>query len=76
MIQAVADTHALIWYLFADERISPSARRIFDQAVESGDQVAFSAITLVEIVYLIEKSRIPQDTYDRLLDAISTRALF
>lgn len=49
MILTVPDTHALIWYFFADERLSPDARLIFDPAAESSDQVAFSAITLVEV---------------------------
>lgn len=72
MLNAVADTHALIWYLFADSRLSPAAREAFDQATTAGDQIGFSAISLVEIVYLIEKSRIKAETLDRLLAAIDS----
>jgi PIN domain nuclease of toxin-antitoxin system len=73
MIRAVADTHAVIWYLSGDSRLSANARGIIDQAGVSGDEVAFSAITLAEIVYLIEKGRIPRDTYARLSNSIGSR---
>ena len=72
MVRVVADTHAVIWYLSADSRLPASARAMIDQAATAGDQVAFSAITLVEIVYLIEKGRIPPDTYNRLLAAVGS----
>ena len=70
MVRAVADTHAVIWYLYADGRLSANARNAIERVAASGDQVAFSAITLVEIVYLTEKGRIQPDTYARLLSAI------
>ena len=70
MVRAVADTHTVIWYLYADGRLSANARNAIERAAASGDQVAFSAITLVEIVYLTEKGRIQPDTYARLLSAI------
>ncbi len=38
MICAVADTHALIWYLYDDKRLSAKARRFFDETAERGDQ--------------------------------------
>ncbi len=71
MLRAVADTHAIIWYLFADQRLSFIAQATFENAAHNGDQIAFSAITLAEIVYLIEKGRIASATFDRLLKAIT-----
>ena len=70
MIRAVADTHTVIWYLYADDRLSVNARNTIERVAAGGDQIAFSAITLVEIVYLTEKGRIQADTYARLLSAI------
>ena len=70
MFQAVADTHALIWYVYADSRLSPAARAAFDQAVAESGQIGFSSISLVEIVYLIEKGRVKAETLDRLLSEI------
>ena len=50
MLRPVADTHAVIWYLFADERLSATARTMIEEAAAGGDQIAFSSITLAEIV--------------------------
>lgn len=72
MILAIADTHTLIWYLFGDGRLSRSARQFMDSASKSGEQIGFSAITVVEIVYLIEKNKISPDTLTRLLKATSS----
>jgi PIN domain nuclease of toxin-antitoxin system len=55
MFHAVADTHTIIWYIFADKRLSPSAQMVIDDAAANGDQIAFSSITLAEIIYLGEK---------------------
>ena len=59
MIAAVADTHTAIWYLYNDVRLSARARTFIETAAKNGEQVALSSITLVELVYLIEKGRIP-----------------
>lgn len=66
MISAIADTHAAIWYLYADPRLSTYADS-FMQAIETrGEQIGLSSITLVEMVYLIEKGRIPAEGLTRL----------
>ena len=54
MLRAVADTHAVIWYIFADSRLSVTARTTIEDIAAEGNQVAFSSITLAEIVYLSE----------------------
>lgn len=70
MIEAVADTHAVIWYLYDDPRLSASARATFQEAVNSGNQIGFSTITLAEIIYLEEKGRIHPEVSERLLAAL------
>ena len=72
MLRAVADTHAVIWYLFADKRLSAAARTTIEEAAAGGDQIAFSSITLAEIIYLSEKGRIDPATLDRLLMAVDS----
>ncbi|MEZ4864602.1 MAG: type II toxin-antitoxin system VapC family toxin [Caldilineaceae bacterium] len=57
-IVAVADTHALIWYLYGDSRLSPRARQVFEDAANQGELITISSITLAGIVYLSEKGRI------------------
>ncbi len=71
MLRAVADTHAVIWYLYDDPRLSGSARALIEEAAMAGDQIAISAITLAEIVYLSEKGRIDREALDRVLTALS-----
>lgn len=44
MIRAIADTHALIWYLFEDRRLSRAAKQFMDNAAKSGEEIGFSAI--------------------------------
>lgn len=68
---AVADTHAAIWCLFADPRLSASARSAFDQAASEGRKVLVSAMTFAEMVYLVEKRLIPQEVYNRLCGALA-----
>lgn len=60
MLAAIADTHAVIWYIFADQRLSSQARKAIDKAADQGLHVGVSTITLAEIVYLAEKNRIAQ----------------
>ena len=70
MIRAVVDTHAVIWYIFADRRLSETARQAIEQAATDGGQIAFSSITLVEIIYLSERGRIAAETLERLIATV------
>lgn len=70
MLRAVADTHTVIWYIFGDERLSPAARKVIEEVAADGDQVAFSSITLAEMIYLSEKGRIAPLALDRLLETL------
>ena len=70
MLRAVADTHAVIWYIFGDARLSTTARNTIEQIAAEGHQVAFSSITLAEIVYLSERGRIDGAILGRLLRAV------
>ena len=71
-LRAVADTHAVIWYIFADSRFSVAARTTIEQMAAEGNQVAFSSITLAEIVYLSERGRINSTTLDLLLREVES----
>ena len=42
-----------------------------DDAADAGDPVYLSAISLVEIVYLVEKGRLPTVVIERLITALS-----
>lgn len=63
---AVADTHAVIWFLSADPKLSAIAKAFMDSAVTNGDEIAISSISLIEMVYLIGKGRIPPNQFTNL----------
>jgi PIN domain nuclease of toxin-antitoxin system len=70
MILAVADTHAAIWYLADDSRLSLKAGQVIDQAADNGDQIAISSISFIEMVYLIEKGRIAPEQFSQLANQV------
>lgn len=58
-MSVVADTHAMIWYVDAPQELSPAATAVMDAAANTGGEYIFiSAITLIEMRYLVEKNRI------------------
>ncbi|MHB8577492.1 MAG: type II toxin-antitoxin system VapC family toxin [Dehalococcoidia bacterium] len=70
---AIADTHAVVWSVFDAPRLSDEVRHLFEESARLGDQIALSAITLVEVIYLAEKGRIPSNALERLLAEIDRR---
>jgi PIN domain nuclease of toxin-antitoxin system len=74
MIVGVADTHAALWYLYNDRRLSLPAGSFLDHAASSGYRVAISSISLAELVYLIEKKRLPAHVYPDLEAALDDPA--
>jgi PIN domain nuclease of toxin-antitoxin system len=75
MIAAVVDTHAVLWYLLGDARLSARGRTFLNRLADTGDQVGISSITLAEIIYLIEKRRIPSESFDRVVNALTPGAM-
>ena len=71
MAAVVADTHAVVWYLLNSKSLSSNAQRAMDEAIEAGDAVYVSSISLVEVVYLVEKGKLPSIVLDRLTSALS-----
>jgi PIN domain nuclease of toxin-antitoxin system len=71
MAGVASDTHALIWYLRTDPRLSPAAMAALEGAAQAGEPIYVSAITIVEMRYLLEKGRIPQADMDLLTMSLS-----
>jgi PIN domain nuclease of toxin-antitoxin system len=72
MASVVADTHAIIWYLDAPAELSATATAQLDAAVATvGEYIYISAITLVEIRYLVEKNRIDAAVLATIEDEIA-----
>lgn len=62
----VIDTHTTVWYPQQDPRLSLRAEAEIDQALANGFPIYVPSISVVEIVYLIDKGRIPTVVADRV----------
>jgi len=71
MTAVVADTHTIIWYLRENARLSQAAMTALDTALAGGYSIYVSAISVVELVYLVEKYRLPEEAFDQLINALS-----
>jgi PIN domain nuclease of toxin-antitoxin system len=66
MSSVVVDTHTIIWYLSRSAKISLPAVNIMDAATASNVPIFIASITLVEMIYLVERNRIPADSLQDL----------
>ena len=74
MIAGVADTHTALWYLLKNPSLSGTARRFMEDAAAAGRDIVVSPISLAEIVYLVEKNRLPASAYEDLKSALADPA--
>ncbi len=55
-----------------DTRLSVNAQAFIERSAKiEGQKVGVSSISLAEIVYLVEKSRIPADAYAKMVDRLN-----
>jgi PIN domain nuclease of toxin-antitoxin system len=74
MTAVVADTHTIIWYLRETTRLSPAAMMALDAALTEGYPIYVSAISVVEVAYLVERYRLPEEAFGQLINALSDAA--
>ena len=67
MADLIIDTHTSIWYFANSPEISVLATQAIDNAVANGDAVILSAISIVEIIYLIDKGKLFPQNLNRLI---------
>ena len=70
MFAGVADTHAALWFLFGDPRLTITAKSFFESAARGRRKIALAPISLAEVVYLVEKRRLPASAFDDLVAAL------
>ena len=70
MSSVVADTHAAVWYLAEPERLSKPAKEAMHRAARQGRPIYISPISIVELVYLVEKSRLTEAVHERVRQAL------
>jgi PIN domain nuclease of toxin-antitoxin system len=71
MIVAVADTHVAQWHLLDGSSLSRRADAYLMETAATGDKIAVSSISLIEVVYLVDKRRIPLSAYHELVSALA-----
>jgi PIN domain nuclease of toxin-antitoxin system len=59
-----------IWYLSDSKQLSPTARLIITTEEKNGESIFVSAISLVEVIYLAERGRLPPTALQSLENAL------
>jgi PIN domain nuclease of toxin-antitoxin system len=67
MSAVLVDTHAIVWYFLRSGSLSATAKA----AIEQAESVYVASISVVEIIYLNEKGRLPAMALDRLIQALA-----
>lgn len=70
MSAVIADTHTVIWSFDDPSRLSQSALRALKSAETWASPVYVSAISLVEICYLVERGRVVATAFDHVLQLL------
>jgi PIN domain nuclease of toxin-antitoxin system len=73
MTAVLLDTHAVVWYLLDAPELSSGAAAAIEQARLTGKPIFVSVISIVEVRYLVERSRLPPAAL-RLLELAVTDA--
>lgn len=68
MPDLVIDTQIAVWHFEASPRLSKIAVNSLNEAAEQGENIFLSAISIVEIIYLIEKGRLVEETLTILIE--------
>lgn len=71
MTSVVADTHTIIWYLRDNSLLSPPALNALDDALRGDYPIYVYAISVVEVSYLVERYRLPEEAFGQLINALS-----
>lgn len=66
----ITDTHALVWYMENDPKLSQEAKSIFQKVDNMQEYIFIPCIVFFELLYLTEKKRVIAD-FDRFLAMVS-----
>lgn len=70
MDDIVIDTNIVVWYFSGPQIQSSLAQAAIVAAQQSGGSIYIPSITIVELIYLIEKNRVPNDVLVKLREAL------
>ena len=66
MADLAIDTHTAVWYFANSPQLSALVAQTIDDAIANGGNVILATISIVEIVYLIDKGKLTQQNLARL----------
>jgi len=72
MSHYVTDTHALYWHLIESPKLSPTAKKIFQDTDIGKHKILIPSIVLIEMIYLVEKGRIDSSSVNKVLELLDT----
>ena len=58
-MEYVADTHAVVWHLFARQRLGRAARALLQDADVGLVKIYLPAVALAEMIMVVERKRLP-----------------
>jgi PIN domain nuclease of toxin-antitoxin system len=67
----VTDTHALVWYMANDSKLSQQAKTIFNRVDNRQEQIYIPCIVFFELLYLTEKKSVSAD-FNGFLSLLAT----
>ena len=70
MSDLAIDTHAAVWYFAKSPQMSAIARNAVNNAIADGFIIILPTISIVEIIYLVEKGRLVPQTSISLMQAL------
>lgn len=74
MTDLLADTHVVIWALFEPAKLSPAAVSLIQATQAAGRRVLVSAVTPIEVTYLVEKGKLAASILSGIWTAVSDPA--
>lgn len=72
MSAVVADTHVAVWYLRDSKKLSERARAVLDETARAGDFVYVPSISVVDVTYLVEKRKLPEEALQTLTSELAS----
>lgn len=74
MSSVVVDTHSAIWYLEKSPSLSVSGFKAIDMAARSGGNICVASISLIEVIYLVDKSKLKEEALNKLIEICTDSA--
>lgn len=65
------DTHAALWHLWDSPEMPATVTRLVEEVTGRGEPLFVSAVSVIEVLYLVEKGRLPETAFDQLAATLS-----